>query len=72
LGRRRRDIERQAFEAWHGSAMEGVLEQARLSAAPPEPDVVRMLEAAAVWSFVHVLSDCVAEALETIPEPAAE
>jgi len=70
--RRRRDIERQAFEAWHGSAMEGVLEQARLSAAPPEPEVVRMLEAAAVWSFVHVLSDAVAEALETSPQRAAE
>lgn len=69
---RRRAIERQAFEAWSGSPMEGVMEQARVTAAPPEPDVIRMLEAAAVWSYVHVLADAVGESLEAIAQPAGE
>lgn len=66
---RRRGIEKQAFEAWSGSPMEGVMEQARVTAAPPEPDTIRMLEAAAVWSYVHVLADAVGEALEAVAQP---
>ncbi len=62
-GARRRDIERQAFEAWTGSPMEGVMEGTRATAAPPEPEVVRTLEAAAVWSFVHVTADALGELL---------
>lgn len=46
--------------------MEGVLEQARVSAAPPEPGVVRVLEAAGVWSWIHVTCDAVGESLEQI------
>lgn len=68
-GARRRSIEKQAFEAWSGSAMEGVMEQARVTAAPPEPDTVRILEAAAVWSYIHVLADAVGEALEAVAQP---
>jgi len=60
----RRAVETAAFEAWSGSPMEGVLEQARLTAAPPEPDVVRMLEAAAVWSYIRTLCIALGEALE--------
>lgn len=63
---RRRQIEREAFQAWSGSPMEGVMEEARLSAAPAEPGVVRMLEAAAVWSWIHVTADAVGEVLEQI------
>lgn len=61
---RRRQIEKDAFQAWHGSPMEGVMEQARLSAAPAEPDVVRMMEAAAVWSFIHVTAEGVGDEVE--------
>jgi hypothetical protein len=63
---RRRQVEREAFQAWSGSSMEGVLEQARVSAAPPEPGVVRVLEAAGVWSWIHVTCDAVGESLEQI------
>lgn len=68
---RRKSIERQAFEAWSGSPMEGVLEKARVSAAPPEPDTVRMLEAAAVWSYIHITADAVGESLESLSAEAA-
>jgi hypothetical protein len=67
---RRRGIEKQAFEAWSGSPMEGVLERARTTAAPPEPDVIRMLEAAGVWSYIRVLADALGEVLEGAPQPA--
>jgi len=65
----RRAAEQASFEAWSGSPMEGVLEQARLTAAPPEPDIVRMLEAAGVWSYIRTLCVALGEALE--PPPAA-
>ena len=51
--------------------MEGVLEHARLTAAPPEPDVVRMLEAAAVWSYIRTLCIALGAALEPAVGPAA-
>jgi hypothetical protein len=66
----RRKVERAAFEAWSGSPMEGVLEQSRITAAPPEPDIVRILEAAGVWSYVQVLCVALGEALGSgAPEP---
>lgn len=70
-GARRRGIEREAFEAWSGSPMEGVMEGARVSAAPPEPGTVRMLEAAAVWSFIHVTADALGELLDASPAGAS-
>jgi len=60
----RRRVERESFEAWSGSPMEGLLEEARTTAAPPEPDVIRILEAAAVWSWIRVLSDALGEVLD--------
>ncbi len=63
----RRAVERATFEAWSGSPLEGVLEQARLTAAPPEPEVVRMLEAAGVWSYIRTLCIALGEALEPAP-----
>jgi len=68
---RRRAVERAAFEAWSGSPMEGVLEQSKITAAPPEPDIIRILEAAGVWSYVQVLCIALGEALEGgAPAPA--
>jgi hypothetical protein len=67
---RRRVIEKQAFEAWSGSPMEGVLEQARTTAAPVEPDLIRMFEAAGVWSYIRILADALGEVLEGAPQPA--
>jgi hypothetical protein len=67
----RRAVEKAAFEAWSGSPMEGVLEQARMTAAPPEPGVIRILEAAGVWSYVQLLCIALGEALDsgaTAPE----
>lgn len=66
-GTRRREIEKQAFEAWSGSPMEGVMEGTRATAAPPEPEIIRTLEAAAVWSFVHVTADALGRLLEEPP-----
>jgi len=63
----RRAVERTTFHAWSGSPLEGVLEQARLTAAPPEPEVVRMLEAAGVWSYIRTLCIALGEALEPAP-----
>lgn len=71
-GARRRRIEREAFEAWSGSPMEGLLETARVTAAPPEPEVVRILEAAAVWSYVRVMVDALASGLEAAAQPAPD
>lgn len=65
----RRRVEKESFEAWSGSPMEGLLEEARTTAAPPEPNIIRMLEAAAVWSWIRVLADALGEVLE--PAPAA-
>jgi hypothetical protein len=67
----RRAVERAAFEAWSGSPMEGVLEQARLTAAPPEPEVIRMLEAAGVWSYIRTLCVALGEVLEPVHDPPA-
>jgi hypothetical protein len=60
----RRKVEKEAFEAWTGSPMEGLLEESRTTAAPPEPNVIRVLEAAAVWSWIRVLADALGEVLE--------
>ena len=65
----RKRVEKESFEAWTGSPMEGLLEEARVTAAPPEPNVIRILEAAAVWSWVRVLADALGEVLD--PAPAA-
>ncbi len=62
-GAHRRTVEKTAFEAWSGSPMEGVLEQARTTAAPPEPDIIRILEAAGIWSYIQVLCIALGEAL---------
>jgi hypothetical protein len=70
-GAQRRAIETAAFAAWSGSPMEGVLEKARTTAAPPEPDIVRVLEAAGVWSYIRVLCTALGEALEP-PRGAAD
>jgi hypothetical protein len=67
----RRAVEKAAFEAWSGSPMEGVLEQARTTAAPPEPDIVRIFEAAGVWSYIRVVCVALGEALEPA-QPVAD
>ncbi|MFN8109915.1 MAG: hypothetical protein U0Y82_08720 [Thermoleophilia bacterium] len=59
----RRQVERESFAAWTGSPMEGLLEEARVSAAPPEPGTLRIMEAAAVWSYVRVTADALQECL---------
>jgi len=64
----RRAVEKAAFEGWSGSPLEGVLENARTTAAPAEPDTIRMLEAAGVWSYVRTLCLALGELLE----PAGE
>jgi hypothetical protein len=69
-GPHRRTVEKAAFEAWSGSPMEGVLEQARTTAAPPEPDIIRILEAAGIWSYIQVLCIALGEALESGEGPA--
>lgn len=63
-GPHRRAVEKAAFEAWSGSPMEGVLETARTTAAPPEPDIIRILEAAGVWSYIQILCTALGEVLE--------
>lgn len=63
-GAHRRAVEKAAFEAWSGSPMEGILETARTTAAPPEPDIIRILEAAGVWSYIQVLCTALGEVLE--------
>lgn len=65
----RRAVERAAFEAWSGSPLEGVLETSRLTAAPPEPQTIRMLEAAGVWSYIRTLCLALGETLEPGASP---
>lgn len=69
-GAHRRAVEKAAFEAWSGNPMEGVLEQARTTAAPPEPDIIRILEAAGVWSYIQLLCIALGEALAPGEDPA--
>lgn len=66
----RKRVEKESFEAWTGSPMEGLLEEARITAAPPEPNVIRILEAAAVWSWIRVLADALGEVLDPAPATA--
>lgn len=60
----RRSVEKASFEAWTGSPMEGALENARMTAAPVEPSVIRMLEAAGVWSYVRTLCIALGESID--------
>ncbi|MCB0873257.1 MAG: hypothetical protein H6531_02670 [Actinobacteria bacterium] len=67
----RAEVEKASFEAWSGSEMDGVLEDARQSAAPPEPRIIRMLEAAAVWSYMRAFTDVLEEVLAGPAEAGA-
>ncbi len=65
---RRRAVENASLEAWAGSPVEGVLEDAPTTAAPPEADIVRMVAAAGVRSDIRTLCIVLGEALGSAGE----
>lgn len=64
----RRDVEEQARAAWGAGPPPGT--EQRMTAAP-EPDEVRVQEAAAVWAHVRLLAEALEHALATRPEAPA-
>lgn len=65
-GARRREVEREAVEAWGGTAHGPEMTAARESA--PEPDELRVQEAAAVWAHVRTTAEALEAALAAPPE----
>lgn len=63
---RRRQVEREAVEAWGGAAHGPEMTAARESA--PEPDELRVHEAAAVWAHVRITAEALEAALAAPPE----
>jgi hypothetical protein len=63
---RRRAVEREALDAW-GGAPDGP-EMTAAAEASPEPDAVRVREAAAVWAHVRVTAEALEAALAAPPE----
>jgi hypothetical protein len=69
-GGRRREVEKEAYEAWSGGDLKGI-EDTKATAAPAEVSEIRVIEAAACWSYVRILADSVGEVLDTIAPPAS-
>ena len=68
---RRREAEREALVAWgSGPPPEAGPEMTRAATAP-EPDEVRVQEAAAVWSHVRLLAEALEDALDAPPRAPA-
>ncbi len=63
---RRRAVEREAVEAWGAAAQAPEMTAARESA--PEPDEVRVQEAAAVWAHVRTTAEALEATLAASPE----
>lgn len=63
---RRREVEREAVAAWGGGAHGTEMTAARESA--PEPDELRVQEAAAVWAHVRTTAEALEAALAAPPE----
>jgi hypothetical protein len=68
---RRREVEGEARAAWSAAPAPG--SGGRLSAADaaPEPEEMRVREAAAVWAHVQVLAEALEHTLQTRPETPA-
>ena len=65
--RRRREVEEQARAAWRAGPAPA--SSPRATAAPsPEPDELRVSEAAAVWAHVRLLAEALEHALGARPE----
>jgi hypothetical protein len=63
---RRRGVERQAVEAWGPAPQEPEMTAARETA--PEPDALRVREAAAVWAHVRTTAEALEATLAAPPE----
>jgi hypothetical protein len=63
---RRRDVERQAVAAWGAAPQTPEMTAARASA--PEPDALRVREAAAVWAHVRITAEALEATLAAPPE----
>jgi hypothetical protein len=63
---RRRAVEREALHAWGGAADRP--EMTAAAGAAPEPDALRVREAAAVWAHVRVTAEALEAALAAPPE----
>lgn len=68
---RRRAVEREALAAWGSGPPPGAGPETSAAAEAPEPDEVRVREAAAVWAHVRLLAEALEHALDAPPEASA-
>ncbi len=67
----RREIETQARAAWGAAPHPGAEQSLSAAESAPEPDEMRVQEAAAVWAHVRVLAEALGHVLSTRPEAPA-
>lgn len=67
----RHEIESQARLAWSAAPHPGAEQALSAAESAPEPDAMRVQEAAAVWAHVRVLAGALEHALSTRPETPA-
>jgi ferric-dicitrate binding protein FerR (iron transport regulator) len=67
----RRAIEEEARAAWGGGPPPGTEQAMSAATSAPEPDEMRVAEAAAVWAHVRVLAEALEHALGAGPEAPA-
>jgi hypothetical protein len=68
---RRREVEREALAAWGSGPPPEHGPEMTAAAGAPEPDEMRIQEAAAVWAHVRLLAEALEHARETPPETPA-
>lgn len=67
----RHEIEAEARAAWGGGPPPGTEQAMSAAESAPEPDEMRVAEAAAIWAHVQVLTEALEHALEATPETSA-
>lgn len=67
---RRREIEAEARAAWGSGPPPGTEQAMSAAASAPEPDEMRIAEAAAIWAHVQVLAESLEHALGAPQAPA--
>jgi hypothetical protein len=67
----RREIEAEARAAWGSGPPPGTEQAMSAATSAPEPDEMRVAEAAAVWAHVQILAEALEHALKAAPETPA-
>jgi len=70
-GARRREVEAEARAAWGSGPPPGTKQAMSAATSAPEPDEMRVAEAASIWAHVQVLAEALEHVLSTRPEASA-